>query len=105
MKNENNSLLFSLIFSLNNKEDHEVTLEDLLYQYSPRVSQCQIKMYSLVIKGISEGMTYEEMEKFIENIDIEEFRKLTEQEKFYVKSRVKKDIVARKINEKKRGVI
>lgn len=105
MKHESNSFLFSILLSMNNSEDHEITLEDLRYMYSPAVNDCQIRMYLLVIKCINEGMSYEEIYKFIDSIDIEEYKRLTEEEKVYVKTKIKKDLHTRKNNEKNRGVI
>ena len=106
MKHEKSSLLFSILLSMNNSEDHEVTLEDLRYMYSPAVNDCQIKIYLLVIKYINDGMSYEEIFEFIDNLDIEEYKRLTEEEKIYVKTKIKKDLHTRKNNEKNnRGVI
>ena len=106
MKHEKSSLLFSILLSMNNGEDHEVTLEDLRYMYSPVVSDCQIKMYLLVIRCLSSGMSYEEIYEFIDNIDIDEYKKLNDEEKIYVKTKIKKDLHTRKNNENKnRGVI
>lgn len=106
MKQENNSLLYSLLLSQNRSEEHEVTWEDLMYLHCPEVNRCQTKVYTLVIECLSKGMSYEEINSFIDNLDIEEYKKLTQKEKVYIKTRVKRDLNSRKNNEtKNRGVI
>ena len=106
MKDNNNPLLFSLLVSMNKKEEHEITLEDLRYIYSPKVSRCQIRIYTLVIEALSNGMSYEEIHKMIDKIDFEEYKSLGEDEKRYIRMRVKRDVNSRKNNElKNRGVI
>ena len=104
MKHDNNSLFFSMLFSMSNSDENELTWEDLRYMHSPVVSDCQIKMYLLVIRCLSSGMSYEEVFEFIDNLDIEEYKKLTDEEKIYVKTKIKKDLHTRKYNEE-RGLI
>jgi len=101
MKLGDNSLLFSLLFSLNSGEEHEVTWQDLRYFHTPKVNKCQIKLYSLIIEYLSNGMGYDEIYSLIDNIDIEEYNCLDDEAKYYVKTRIKKDVKSRQINEQK----
>ena len=106
MKQENNPLVLSLLISRNKGSEHDITLEDLMYVNYPDVSDCQVKMYSLVIKSLNDGLSYEEISSLIDNIDIEEYKKLNAEEKCYVKNRVKKDVNHRRNNDRKnKGVI
>jgi len=103
MKLEKNPLALSLLISQNKCDEHEITYEDLRYKHSPRVSECQVKLYRLVISLLGEGKSYDEIISIIDNIDIEEFKKLKDNEKDYVKSRVKRDVDSRKNNNKIKG--
>lgn len=105
MKRENNPLLLSLLISRNKGSEHDITLEDLMYVSYPQVSQCQVKMYSLVVESLNNGLSYEEIVSLIDNIDIDEYKRLNEQEQYYVKNRVKKDVVFRKKNAQNKGEI
>lgn len=105
MKIENNPLMLSLLVSQNKSNDHDVTLIDLKYKHCPRVSECQVKLYTMVINMLSEGKSYEEIISAIDKIDIAEYNRLNDNEQSYVKMRVKRDVYSRKNNEENRGVI
>ena len=106
MKKGNDLLLFSLMFSMNEVEDHDITWLDLRYSHVAKVSKCLQKIYSMVIELLSKGMSYEQIYSFIDNVDISEFKEIDNDAKNYVKTRVKKDLISRENNEKnKRGAI
>ena len=105
MKIEKNPLVLSLLVSKNKRTEHDVTLVDLKYKHCPRVSECQVKLYTMVINMLGEGKSYEEIINAIDNVNISEYNKLNENEQSYVKMRVKRDVYSRRNNEKNRGVI
>ena len=55
MKKEKNSLLYSLLLSMNDLNNHEVTTEDLKYMHDTLVNDCQIKLYMQVVEWLSQG--------------------------------------------------
>lgn len=105
MKNENNSLLYSLLLSMNDLNDHEVTSEDLKYMQDAIVNDCQIKLYIQVIEWISQGKTFDEIFILLDNIELEEYKKLANEKQNYLQKRLRKDINSRKYNELKKGEI
>jgi len=100
--NENNSLLYSLLISLESIDKHEVTFDDVLYKHFPKVTECQKRVYELVIEKMCEGLSFEELVEYIDKIDIEELKSLDDNQRYYVKSKAKKDIMTRKKNLEKR---
>lgn len=92
------SLLYSLLLSMDSREQHEITLEDKRYAANPSVSICQLKMYQLVIMCLGKGMSYQEIADYIGDIDIEEYKCLTEEEQSYVQRKVRKDLSLREKN-------
>ena len=104
-KNQNdgsNSLLYSLLLSMESADNYEVTLEDKRYSLNQKVSECQVKMYQLVIVCLSKGMTYQEISDYISKIDIEEYKRLTEEEQNYLQRKLRKDLNSRERKMKER---
>lgn len=91
-----NSLLYSLLLSMQSRDNYEVTLEDKRYLLNQSVSICKVKIYQLVVVLLSQGKTYDEIIDYINNIDIEEYKKLNEEEQDYIQRIFRKDLNSRK---------
>ncbi len=100
-KIRNKSLLYSIVLSMSDYKDYTPTIEDIRFSREQGVSECQLAMYMKVIEQISNGKTYEEIFDYIENIDINEFRMLNQEQQTYVKKKVKRDMITRRENERK----
>ena len=97
MENDgNNSLLYSLLLSKESMQNYEMTLEDERYLLNQNVSECKVKVYMLVISLLSQGLTYDEIINYINEIDIEEYKKLNDEEQDYIQRVFRKDFNSRK---------
>ena len=103
MKKEKNSLLYSLLLSMNDLNNHEVTTEDLKYMHDTLVNECQIKLYMQVVEWLSQGKSFDEIFILLDNIELEEYKKLGSEKQTYLQKRLRKDINSRKNNELKKG--
>ena len=90
-------MLHSMLLS-RGYEDVPYTDEDIVNMSNPNVSSCQIDLYLKVIRLLSEDKTYEEIYDFITNYNGEDYQNLEEKQKIYVKSRVRKDLINRKMS-------
>ena len=95
-KQNNNSLLYSLLVSMENPNEYEESFEDVLYSYFPKVTRCQKMVYELVIQKLSEGLSYDEIIKVIDELDINTLYNLDEKQECYIKEKAKKDVLTRK---------
>ena len=95
-KQNNSSLLYSLLVSMEKPNEREESFEDVLYSYFPKVTGCQKKIYELVIQKLSEGFSYEEIIEMIDKLDVINLYNLDEKQEIYVKEKVKKDVLTRK---------
>jgi len=82
-------------------EGYEYTDEDIVNMSNPDVSVCQIDLYTKVIRLLSEGKTYEEVCEFISNYTGKDYELLEEKQKIYIKSRVRQDLINRKMSLRK----
>lgn len=105
MKKEKNSLLYSLLISMNDLNNHEITSEDLKYMHDKLVNDCQIKLYMQVVEWLSQGKTFDEIFILLDNIELEEYKKLGSEKQSYLQRRLRKDINSRKNNQIKKGEI
>ena len=97
MENDgNNSLLYSLLLSKESMQNYEMTLEDERYLLNQNVSECKVKVYMLVISLLSQGLTYDEIINYINEIDIEEYKNLNDEEQDYIQRVFRKDFNSRK---------
>ena len=103
MKKEKNSLLYSLLLSMKDLNNHEVTAEDLKYMHDTLVNDCQIKLYMQVVEWLSQGKSFDEIFILLDNIELEEYKKLGSEKQTYLQKRLRKDINSRKYNELKKG--
>lgn len=74
----------------------EFTFEDIINMSNPDVCNCQMILYLKLIKMLAEGKSYEEIIEFIDNYSTEDYDTLGEEQKTYIKSKTKKDLMRRK---------
>lgn len=79
-------------------EGYEYTEEDITNMSDPEVNGCQIDLYLKVIRMLSEGKTYEEVEEFVSNYTGKDYDLLEEKQKVYIKNRIRKDLNIRKLS-------
>ena len=77
-------------------EGYEYTYEDIINMSNPEVGSCQIDLYLKVINLLSNGKSYEEINEFITNYTGKDYELLEDEQKKYVKKRIKKDLNIRK---------
>lgn len=74
---------------------------DNKYFFDTEVTDCQVKLYLMMIKWLNEGLTYEEIEEKIDSLTFEEYKKLSTDKQTYVKEDAHKVLVLRKENKEK----
>ena len=79
-------------------EGYEYTDEDIINMSNPDVSSCQIDLYIKVIRMLSDGKSYEEVSEFISNYTGKDYDLLQEDQKVYIKDRLRKDLKIRKLS-------
>ena len=67
------------------------------------VNDCQIKLYMQVVEWLSQGKSFDEIFILLDNIELEEYKKLGSEKQTYLQKRLRKDINSRKYNELKKG--
>lgn len=82
-------------------EGYEYTDEDIMNMSNPSVSNCQINLYINVIRMLSDGKSYDEVCEFISNYTGDDYEHLEEKQKVYIKDRIRKDLINRKISLRK----
>ena len=73
-------------------------LEDIIKMQDPNICSSITDLYIQVIKLLSEGKSYEEIYDFVDNYKNEKTENLSEEDKAYIKTKVKKDLDIRKKN-------
>ena len=105
-QDKKDTMLISMILSRNNVDNHAITWEDARYLHCPNVNECKIKMYAFAIECLCNGMSYQELYELIDKMSLEEYEKLDENAKKYVKRRICNDLKTRENNEiKKESII
>jgi hypothetical protein len=92
----NNPLFISLLatcFSLGGDYFNEPFNE---YFMDPEVNNCQIEVYLMMISLLEAGYDEEELTWIIDNLDLDTYRKLTEEKKKYIQSDAKNILVLRR---------
>ena len=82
-------------------EEKKWTAEEIKFELNQNVSECEIAMYTKIIEMLSSLSSYEEIINYIDNYTSPEYEELLEDEKGYVKTKVKTDLNIR-INKLKR---
>ena len=85
------SMLLSREYNMEN-----ITAEDIKNMLNPDVSDCQIELYLEIIKMLSSGVGYEEIFEFIDLYSSEDYENLLEDQKTYIKTLARKDLLKRK---------
>lgn len=101
MIKDKSAAMYSYLLSKGNELDDDVTSEDLKYMLDMNVTSCQIDLYLKVIEMLSEGKSYEKIYKYIDSYKSYEYEELLEDQRTYVKSKIKRDLKARKNIEEK----
>ena len=91
---KNNVLFLSYIFSKLGDE-YTMDVDDIKYELNPEVTNVQFPLYIDIIQMLSDGVSYDEIFHYIDNYRNSEFDDLLEDQKTYVKNRVKKDLYHR----------
>ena len=89
-----NALFLSYIFSKQGDE-YMMDAEDIKYELNPEVTDVQVPLYIDIIRMLGEGASYDEIFDYIDNYSNFEFEELLEDQKTYVKTRIKKDLNSR----------
>lgn len=96
-----NILLLSSIFS--KSDEYDLSVDDIKYQLNQNVTDCEFILYIEIIKMLANGVSYAEIFNYIDKFSSLEYEKLLEDEKGYVKSKVKKDLNKRIMIDKLKG--
>ena len=68
------------------------------YGLVPKVNDCLLKIYFWMFELLNQGLSLEEINKKIDELDIDEFKKLNVEEQSFVKNDVKNILALRKKN-------
>lgn len=93
-------MAYSMLFSKN--ENYEYTSEDIKNMLNSDVSFVGRDLYKKVIVALSTGKSYDEILNMIDNYDGLEYENLLEDQKSYIKTKVKNDLNSRKLKLKER---
>ena len=94
--------MYSMLVSMNGSlKKHEITPEDAEYFADQNVADCQINLYVKVIEMLNNGVSYDEILNYINELDFETYKNLNNEQKSYMKKKLIKDVNARRINERK----
>lgn len=96
-----NILFLSSIFS--KSEEYNLSLDDIKYQLNQNVTDCEFILYIEIIKMLANGARYDEIFDYIDKFSSLEYEKLLEDEKGYVKSKIRKDLNKRIMIDKLKG--
>lgn len=93
-------MAYSILFS--KSDSREYTSEDIKNMLNSEVSFVGRDLYRKVIVALSTGKSYNEIIHMIDNYDGLEYENLLEDQKSYVKAKVKKDLYNRELKLKER---
>ena len=88
------SLLFSALVMLGDNE--EFNKLSIKYLFDMEVNECQFWVYIKLIALIDEGHTYEELIQFIDNLDLEVYKKLSAEKQDFIRKDAKNILALRK---------
>ena len=88
---DKNMLFLSYIFSKAG-DDYMMDVDDIKYSLNPDVTDAQIPLYINIIRMLGEGASYSEIYEYIDNYNSHEFDDLLEDQKTYIKTRIRKDL-------------
>lgn len=93
-------MAYSILFSKSDK--CEYTSEDIKNMLNPEVSFVGRNLYRKVIVALSMGKSYNEIVYMIDNYDGLEYENLLDDQKSYIKTKIKRDLHNRELNLKER---
>lgn len=93
-------MAYSILFSKSDK--CEYTSEDIKNMLNPEVSFVGRDLYRKVIVALSMGKSYNEIVYMIDNYDGLEYENLLDDQKSYIKTKIKRDLHNRELNLKER---
>lgn len=96
---DNTFMLYSALLRRFKNSD-KITPEDIKNMINGEVNNAAIELYKNVINWISEGKSIGEIYYLIDKYNVMEFDTLLEDQKTYIKTRIKKDLKIR--NDKER---
>ena len=89
--NKNNALFVSYLFSkLGN--DYTMSSDDIKYTLNESVTDCALIMYKKIIGMLANNKSYSDICNYIDNFSNDEFEDLLDDQKTYVKVKVKSDL-------------
>ena len=94
MDNNYSALFLSYMFSKLGDE-YTMDADDIKYELNPEVTEVQVPLYLDVIRLLGNGASYEEVYDYIDNYKTIEYDDLLEDQKTYVKTRMRKDLNSR----------
>ncbi|MBQ6282280.1 MAG: hypothetical protein IJK66_01935 [Bacilli bacterium] len=94
MMDSNSALLLSYMLRLG--EDEEMTAEDIKNAVNKEVSDCQVALCLNVVKLLGKDTPYDVIFDYIDKYTDEDFDELLEDQKSYIKTRIKRDLNTRK---------
>lgn len=100
MIDKKNVFMYSILLSREYNPE-TITSEDIKNMLNEEVSVCQITLYKDIIKMLSDGKSYIEIFDYIDAYENIEYENLLEDQKSYIKTRVKRDLLKRKKSLKK----
>ncbi len=86
-----NALFLSYIFSKLGDE-YTMDADDIKYELNPEVTDVQVPLYIDLVRMLGDGCSYEELYDYIDNYKSSEYDDLLEDQKTYVKTRMRKDL-------------
>ena len=100
--NKKNVLLLASLFSMSS-DGYELDMDDIKYQLDQNVTDCEFILYIEIIKMLADGVSYDEIFDYIDKFSSLEYEELLEDQKGYVKSKIKRDLNKRIMIEKLKG--
>lgn len=95
-------LMYSMLVSMNKSlKEHEITPEDAEHFADQNVTVHQTKLYLKVIEMLNNGISYDEILKYINELDLTTYKNLNNEQKNYMKRKLIKDVNTRRVNEMK----
>ncbi len=95
-KSEKLLMMACMLQGKNPSDMYDSAGEKLGFLFDEEATDCAFEIYLLLVKWIAEGLSYEEIEEKIESLDLESFKKLTEDKKQYIKEDINNILIRRR---------
>ena len=93
-------LIISMLLSTNSS--YKFDMNDVKYHIDENVGSCELTLYLEIIRMISEGASYDEIFDYIDKFSSIEYEELLEDQKSYVKTKVK-SVLNQRIERERNG--